>query len=103
MVSAAPKVHLMKCGACREVRYCSKEHQVEHFKSGHKHLCKGRKDPSTSTDFSIFEKRADVAMRKSEWKTAIAAYSCMLELTEKTIDIFHPQIAKILDQMASIY
>ena len=42
-------------------------------------------------------------MRKGDWKTAITAHSCMLELTEKTIDIFHPQIAKILDQMASIY
>lgn len=103
MVSAAPNVHLLKCGACKEVRYCSKEHQVEHFKSGHKHLCKGRKDPSTSTEFSLFEKRAAEAMKKGDWKAAITAHCCMLELTEKTIDIFHPQIAKILDQMASIY
>ena len=104
MISAAPNVKLQKCGACSEVSYCSREHQVEHFKSGgHKHLCKGRKDPSTSTDFAVFDKRAQDAMKKRDWKKAIMALGCMLELTEKHKDIFHPQNAKILGQMASIY
>ena len=28
------------CGGCKKVNYCSKEHQVLHWKNGHKMLCK---------------------------------------------------------------
>ena len=30
-----------KCGGCREVRYCAREHQKQDWKVGHKRTCKG--------------------------------------------------------------
>lgn len=29
-----------KCGGCRNVVYCGKEHQIVHWKKGHKAECK---------------------------------------------------------------
>lgn len=101
MVSRAPKMKLQKCGACKEVAYCCKEHQVLHFKS-HKHLCKGRKDQTSDISFGVFERRAIDAEKKGDWKGALTAYGCMLELTEKGIDVFHTQCSNILDRMAKI-
>eukprot|EP01102_Stenamoeba_stenopodia_P000950 TRINITY_DN1085_c0_g1_i2.p1 TRINITY_DN1085_c0_g1~~TRINITY_DN1085_c0_g1_i2.p1 ORF type:complete len:257 (-),score=39.35 TRINITY_DN1085_c0_g1_i2:65-766(-) len=31
---------LQKCGGCRRALYCGREHQAEHWRSLHKHLCK---------------------------------------------------------------
>lgn len=31
---------LMMCGKCKQVKYCSRDCQVAHFKSGHKKVCK---------------------------------------------------------------
>uniref|UniRef100_A0A6U9R6J4 MYND-type domain-containing protein n=1 Tax=Picocystis salinarum TaxID=88271 RepID=A0A6U9R6J4_9CHLO len=41
------------CGGCKTKKYCSKQHQIEHWRHGHKHRCKDgkqRHDPNTSTD-----------------------------------------------------
>lgn len=35
-----PMAKLLTCSACRQVKYCCKEHQRQHWKSGHKKVCK---------------------------------------------------------------
>lgn len=37
-----------RCGACKCIFYCGREHQVEHWRSGHKQECKERGDESLS-------------------------------------------------------
>ena len=41
------------CGGCKTKKYCSKQHQIEHWKHGHKHQCKDGKqkhDANTRTE-----------------------------------------------------
>ena len=47
---------LRKCGCCRMVSYCCKEHQVEHWYAEHKRQCKAM----------LAAKRAERARRKAE-------------------------------------
>jgi hypothetical protein len=35
-------IGLQDCSACREIAYCCKDHQTEHFKEGHKFVCSAR-------------------------------------------------------------
>lgn len=35
-----------RCSSCKKASYCSRGHQVEHWKSGHKEECKGQKAAS---------------------------------------------------------
>jgi len=43
---------MKRCGACRKVYYCCKEHQVDDLKARHKAICKslaGKKEQETET------------------------------------------------------
>jgi tetratricopeptide (TPR) repeat protein len=90
-------VELKACGACTIPHYCCKEHQVEHFKNGgHKYICKGRKS-GEPLSFNECNTKAGDHFAKNEYKDAISYYSAMIELTERTLGVFHIQIANILD------
>jgi tetratricopeptide (TPR) repeat protein len=99
----AATTDLKACAACAEVVYCCREHQVEHFQhGGHKMICPGRKkgDPLS------FKDCADKATRYHEsktWLVALSYYSAILELTERTLGLFHPQVGNILQAMTTCY
>ena len=105
IVSESEDTPLKHCGQCKQIKYCCREHQVEHFKyGGHKQCCAGRKNAEQEPlVFDKFVQAADTAMKVRDFKTALINYGAMLELTEKNSDIFHPQCANILDQMAKAY
>lgn len=117
IMSESPDVKLRSCSACKQVKYCCKEHQVEHFKEGgHQKVCIGRKvkagESDEPMDFKYWEGKAAAAREVAAmggsgaaqaWKDALRAYSCMLELTEKASDTLHRQCADLLDQMATCY
>lgn len=92
-------IELKACGACTIPYYCCKEHQVEHFKNGgHKYVCKGRKSGNPLT----FQECSDKAIshhNNKEYKDALTYYSAMIELTERSVGVFHPQIANLLSAM----
>ena len=97
------KASLSMCSACKEVAYCCKEHQVEHFKEGgHKIICKGSKDKSPLTFNECYEK-ASKFHQTGQYRSAVTFYAAMLELTEKTLGIFHPQVQKLLEQLIFCY
>ena len=89
ITSESPQQKLQFCAACKEVKYCCRDHQIEHFKEGgHKLVCKGRKNAAnTSAVFKDFDKKAKDAIAVMDWKNALIGYSAMLELTEKGRDI----------------
>lgn len=96
------KEKLKACSACNQVVYCCKEHQTEHYKEGgHKLVCAGRKDKALS--FQDCLERAQRSHNEKMWMSALMFYGGMLELTERAVGLFHPQVAKILDAMATCY
>lgn len=102
MSSESPDTPLKHCGQCKKIKYCCREHQVEHFKyGGHKLVCDGRKNAEVPLVFDNFVQAADTAMKVRDFKTALINYGAMLELTEKNSDIFHPKCANILDQVST--
>ncbi|CAN0042741.1 unnamed protein product, partial [Phaeothamnion confervicola] len=47
-----PNVKLLQCGACKTTKYCSKQCQVDHWKS-HKAQCKEARRGSTGSAGSV--------------------------------------------------
>ena len=96
-------IELKACGACTIPHYCCKEHQVEHFKNGgHKYICKGRKTGAPLT-FTECNEKASSHFNKREYNEAVVYYSAMIELTERTLGVFHLQIANLLDVIVRCY
>ena len=79
--------NLKACSACNKVFYCSKEHQVEHFKEcGHKLVCEGKKSDKQNS-FKDLAEKAQKYHTQQMWLASLPYYGAMLELTEKC-DIF---------------
>lgn len=94
---------LKACSACSEVLYCCRDHQVEHFKQGgHKMVCPGRKTGLPLTFNECAQKANEYHTRKM-WVACLPYYSAMLELTERSVGLFHDQVARILEAMATCY
>ena len=98
---------LKACSACNEVFYCCREHQVEHFKEGgHKFVCPGRirgergKPPLT---FAECNEKAGNYYSQRMWLAALPYYAAMLELTERTLNVFHPQVGNLLHVIMECY
>lgn len=90
-------IEIKACGACTIPHYCCRDHQIEHYKyGGHKHICKGMKIGQPLT-FNECNTKASAYYTNEEYKNAIIYYSAMIELTERTLGIYHVQIAKLLD------
>ena len=98
----AAHTNLKKCGDCGLVAYCSREHQVEHYKDGHKLICPG-KAKGTPLTFPLCFEKATAYYKDGKWNAALMYYSAMLELTERSLGIFHIQNANCLDVMALCY
>jgi tetratricopeptide (TPR) repeat protein len=123
--------NLKKCGDCGLVAYCSREHQVEHYKDGHKLICPGREKGiniylsvplsftfiypvlilhhtviyflGTPLTFQQCFEKASSYFTEKKWNAALMYYSAMLELTERSLGILHDQDANCLDVMALCY
>jgi tetratricopeptide (TPR) repeat protein len=94
---------LKKCSACSEVFYCSKEHQIEHFKeNGHKLICPG-KTKGKILAFADCAQRAQKCFEEKMWLSCICYYGAMLELTERSVGLFHPQVGSLLEILALCY
>ena len=50
---------LLLCGACKQVRYCSKNCQVSHWKSNHKHQCKQMRNKQNKASETKNEQNVD--------------------------------------------
>lgn len=93
---------LQECSACRTIAYCGKDHQTQHFKEGHKLVCPGR-TKGAPLKFNECVEKATRYYDGKMWVAALPYYAAMLELTERTIGIFHPQCATILSALADCY
>lgn len=94
---------LKACAACNEVLYCCKEHQIEHFKfGGHKMICPG-KTKGEVLKFNDIAMKAHRYHNEKSWIVALSYYGAMLELTERSLGLFHAQITKILEAMSYCY
>jgi len=94
---------LKACAACSETLYCSREHQVEHFKEGgHKMICPGRTKGPPLT-FQQCAERANHYHTEKMWVAALPYYGAMLELTERVLGLFHFQAGNVLEVMATCY
>jgi len=71
---------LLDCKSCNGISYCGKEHQQEHFKAGHKLVCKGRDKPLT---FNGCVEKATKYYNEQMWVAALPYYSAILELIER--------------------
>ncbi|KAJ1401817.1 hypothetical protein B484DRAFT_457893 [Ochromonadaceae sp. CCMP2298] len=99
----AVTAELKACAACSEVVYCCREHQVEHFQhGGHKMICPGRKK-APPLSFKDCAEKAQRYHGSKAWLVALSYYSTMLELTERTLGLFHPQVGNVLQVMATCY
>jgi tetratricopeptide (TPR) repeat protein len=96
-------VDLKKCASCGSIEYCSKEHQIEHFKDGgHKMVCPGR-TKSPPLTFNDCLQKASKYYSQQMWVAALPYYCAMLELTERQVGLLHPQNANLLDVIATCY
>lgn len=94
---------LKSCAACNIVSYCCKEHQVEHFKEGgHKMICPGRQK-GEPLKFPELVEKAQKFHSQQMFVAALPYYSAMLELTERQLGLFHPQVGNILNVMCTCY
>ena len=92
-------IELKACGACTIPYYCSRDHQVEHFKNGgHKYICNGKKTGNPLT-FAECNEKASSHYNNKEYREALTYYSAMIELTERSCGVFHSQIANLLNAM----
>ncbi len=98
---------LKACSACNEVRYCCREHQVEHFKEGgHKFICPGRvkgEKGQPPLNFEACNAKAASYYKQQMWLAALPYYSGMLELTQRAVGLFHPQVGKLLHVVGGLY
>ena len=65
-------------------------------------VCPGRKKGSPLTFQQCVEKASDY-YGKQMWVAALPYYGAMLELTERAVGVFHPQVGNILDLIATCY
>ena len=94
--------NLRACSACSETLYCSREHQVEHFKEGgHKLICPGSKKKILA--FAECFEKATESFKQAQWPVALQHYSAMLELTERIKGILDLQCANLLAVMITCY
>jgi hypothetical protein len=91
---------LQDCAACKQICYCGKEHQVEHFKEGHKLVCPGR-TKGAPLAFQDCVNKASQYFERGMWVAALPYYAAILELTERHAGVFHPQTVLALDGMAT--
>ena len=92
---------LKACSACSVAFYCSREHQVEAFKScGHKMICNKKKE---DLNFMSMVEKANKYYEKSMWIAALPYYGAMLELTERKAGIFHMQCAQVNNLLHSLH
>eukprot|EP01038_Epipyxis_sp_PR26KG_P006404 gene6404-8815_t len=94
--------NLKACSACSETFYCSREHQTEHFKEGHKMICPG-KTKGTPLTFNECAAKATKYYTQQMWLAALPYYSAMLELSERSLGLFHPQVGSLLEVIANCY
>ena len=94
--------NLQDCSACKEIRYCGKEHQTEHFKEGHKLVCQGRAKGAPLKFQECVDKASSYFERKM-WVAALPYYAAILELTERGLGVFHPQTMLALEGMCTCY
>jgi len=82
---------LKVCGGCRNVNYCTKEHQVMHWKKGHKLLCKEpvRVEGETSI-FTLPEYEIIIDDEKLELKSEQLSVSDELKEFEKILKSKNP-------------
>ena len=91
---------LQDCAACKQICYCGKDHQTEHFKEGHKLVCAGR-TKGAPLAFQDCVSKASAYFEKGMWVAALPYYAAILELTERHAGVFHPQTVLALDGMAT--
>ena len=98
---------LKACSACNIVQYCCREHQVEHFKEGgHKFICPGRikgEKGQEPLNFDTCSQKATSYYSQKMWLAALPYYSAMLELSQRSVGLFHPQCGKLLHVIAGLY
>lgn len=98
---------LKVCSACNIVQYCCREHQVEHFKEGgHKFICPGRvkgEKGQEPLDFDTCSEKATSYYSQKMWLAALPYYSAMLELSQRSMGLFHPQCGKLLHVISGLY
>ena len=98
---------LKACSACNIVYYCCREHQVEHFKEGgHKFICPGRvkgEKGQKPLSFDACSQKATTYYSQQMWLAALPYYSAMLELSQRSLGLFHPQCGKLLHVVAGLY
>ena len=66
---------LLDCSSCKAISYCGREHQVEHFKDGHKLVCLGREKPIA---FAACVEKATRYYNEKMWVAALPYYSALL-------------------------
>lgn len=93
---------LQDCAACKEISYCGRDHQTEHFKEGHKLICKGR-TKGAPLKFQECVEKATSYFEREMWVAALPYYAAILELTERSVGLFHGQCVLALDGMATCY
>lgn len=86
------------CGKCRTTRYCSREHQVAHWKNGHKKECKVLKaTPEPVQKLSALLNSARSKVRKGELNQARkVAESAFTYACEHTAEIQNPAKYQVL-------
>jgi len=65
-------------------------------------ICTGRKNKDP-LKFNECAERAQKYHTSKSWLVALSYYSAMLELTERTVGLFHSQVGNILQVMATCY
>jgi len=98
------KKELQVCSACGFLAYCSRNHQVEHYKEGgHKLICTGTKREGGPMVFAECEKEATRLYGEQKWAEAIPYFSAMLELTERALGKMEFSVVPIIDSMSACY
>lgn len=69
---------LLDCASCKAISYCGREHQVEHFKDGHKLVCLGREKPIA---FAACVEKATRYYNEKMWVAALPYYSALLVIS----------------------
>ena len=71
---------LQDCSGCKAISYCGREHQVEHYKDGHKLVCPGREKPLS---FASCVEKATRYYNGKMWVAALPYYSALLVRSHK--------------------
>lgn len=98
------KKDLQVCSACGFIAYCSRPHQVEHFKEGgHKLICTGTKREGGPMTFGQCKDEATRLFSEQKWDASLPFFGAMLELTERTLGKMEFSIVPILDSLSACY